>query len=423
MDPSELKIGDILFFGTIGGKANHVAMYTGDIDGLPHITHAVRNSTATNSVQTTVLRRKLGRIDVFRPLNSSLAEVASALMLKWASYAVPYDERRLHWILLISEALDLTARNKDNEEPIDFKLKYLTKQAHSKFYERIKFAARRDTSPVKFQENITPRGFTCVQAVILAYQVAELIPFVKTMEQVRIELSYLTETVAETTECWISDKHCPDEVLRTYDLPKSYVKYYNSLRDMEEYEGFEFTDKRDPIEHPHNHPCLVAWRYDLEPSIDAFIDKFNSCLNLPAKICFTDSLYQYMKEHSDSWGNMGILKYNDLPCTFSPEQKQKHQRRKSDLEVAIVTNQNKALIPRRTSSVSLKGDTSPRLGLSSPQLFFTSDSPKAENKHAFKPIKLEESVSSSSLSLDVSSSLSQEVKSPLLARIYPRTPT
>jgi hypothetical protein len=141
IEPSELQLGDIICFQPKFGVPEHVAMYTGIIDGKPYITHAVTN--ATPGLQNTILK-DVGRMDIFRPRNAALGAQAAALMLAWSKYHVPYDTRRRDTILKISDGLKAIAHKDQKQEPIDYLLSILTSEAKTKFYERIKFAARRD---------------------------------------------------------------------------------------------------------------------------------------------------------------------------------------------------------------------------------------------------------------------------------------
>lgn len=357
MHPSELKLGDIICFHTICDVPMHVAMYTGNIDGFPYVTHAV--TSGKSGMHTTILKN-VGRMDVFRPRNSELGARAAKRMLQWAQYRIPYDMRRAEWMHKISDMLKNAGMRENKQEPIEHILEVFNKEARTKFYERIKFAARRDTCPVKILDGIEPRGFTCVQAVILAYQVEELAPYVKTLEQLQLELARISETVEQIKEIWISDKHTLEEHINQYKLPESYVKYATALRDKEELTDFCFADKRNTGSHPHYYPSLVAWNYKLEPSIDEFIDKFDSCLNLPAKFCYTDALFAFMNKNPRHWTNMGLLKHELLPLNFSVEAKVIHRQRTSELELKAFTLQRQISRERAVSSpnsVSL----SPRL--------------------------------------------------------------
>lgn len=338
MNPSDLKLGDIIAFHAPDGIAEHVAMYTGDIGGKPYITHPVTD--ANPGLKTTILKN-LGALEyytVYRPVNAELGAKAAQRMLDWAKYHIPYDQRRAKWMHRTNDLTLQDALRANKADPLGVLLDFLKQESQNKFYERIKFAARRDTCPVKLMADIlTSRGYTCIQAIILAYQVEEIAPWVKTLYEIQIELAREASTVEEIKELWISDKHCLPEVQDTYVLPESYVRYFTQLREKEEFTDFYIDDKRDTPCHPHYHPSLVAWRYDLEPSIDAFRAKFTSCLELPAKICYTDGLLEYMNRDSKHWINMGIMNPKILPREFTPEEKQLHRKRTSDLSAYIET--------------------------------------------------------------------------------------
>ena len=336
MHPNDLKLGDIIAFHAPDGVAEHAAMYTGNIEGKPYITHPVTD--ANPGLKTTILKN-LGSLEyytVYRPVNAELGAKAAQRMLDWAKYHIPYDQRRAKWMHRTNNLTLQDAQRANKADPLGVLLDFLKQESQNKFYERIKFAARRDTCPVKLMADIlTSRGFTCIQAIILAYQVEEIAPWVKTLYEIQLELAREASTVEEITELWISVKHCLPEVQDTYVLPESYVRYFTQLREKEEFNDFYIDDKRDTPCHPHYHPSLVAWRYDLEPSIDAFRAKFTSCFELPAKICYTDGLLEYMNRDSKHWINMGLMNPKELPREFTPEEKQLHRKRTSDLSAYI----------------------------------------------------------------------------------------
>jgi hypothetical protein len=366
MHPSELQPGDIICFHTTElGVPEHVAMYTGMIGNQHYITHSVTDGKP--GLKSTVLKN-IGQMDIFRPRDKELGERAAKRLLAWSKYHIPYDDRRRKLIDTISNVIKTSFRPnnaQDKETPMDHLLKILVNVARIKFYERIKYAARRDTCPVKMLDGVQPRGWHCVQAVILAYQVEELAAYVKTIDQIKVELEDLTAISPEKIkETWISDKHCPEEILETYILPDSYIDYVNALRSkFDEFPDFVINDKRDvTFTHQNYHPCLVAWDFSKEPSIDKFIDEFDSCLNLPAKFCFTDSLFAFMNTHPQHWIYLGKLDYNSLPSSFSTEEKVQHRNRMSSLELETLLFRNLIFKERTLSSPSLtRHSSSPRL--------------------------------------------------------------
>jgi len=295
---SDLKIGDIIITGDeCDSLPLHVAMYTGHIDGRPYITHCFNGNPG--GLKTTVLE-DFGKMFIFRPADANLGAKAADLMLKWAKFAIPYDLKRARWMRHTHFQLRSDARQA-GKDPTDYLLEYLEVQSKAKFYERIKFAARRDVCPVNMLEGVAPRGFTCVQVVILAYQIAEI--------------SNLVKPLAEIGNVWISDKHCAKATLRDGNIPKSYARYASKLRQKDEFPKFEFNDKKTTTAHNNIKylSSLNAWRYDLEPSLEKFIGSFESCLNLPSKICFTDALQSYLLKNSKYWINKGVLEYKSLP--------------------------------------------------------------------------------------------------------------
>lgn len=358
--PSELLPGDIIFYNTNFGVPAHAAMYTGIINGNHSVTHSVINERP--GLQTTTLK-DAGRMIVFRHKNIELGTRAADRMLQWAQYRIPYDTRRRDIAINISDSFKQIAVVQQKQEPIDYLLKILNKEAKNKFYERIKFAARRDTCPVKMLKDQKGRGFICTQAIILAYQISELElgGHVKTLAQLRKELEPLAKTIDQLKEIWISDKHCLDEIIDRYELPESYEIYRAGLCSNEEIEDFNLQDKRFTDGHPHYYPSIVAWNYDLEPSIDEFIKKFNSCFNLPAKLSFTDAMLAEMQKNTEHWEYSGTLDSAQLLNDFTDTEKQVHRSRMSELESSILRlqqeiSEERLLLTPRTRS----GASSPR---------------------------------------------------------------
>jgi len=321
MQPSDLKLGDIIISGVDNDSLPwHVSMYTGDIDDKPHITHSIIHDTH-GGLQTTRLKN-YGEMFVFRPKNAALGSQAADILLSWAKYQIPYDLKRNAWMRHTHSKLRESG-GRTEKGKIDFLLDYLKLQAKAKFYERIKFAARRDTCPVKMLEGITSRGFTCVQAVILAYQIAEIAHLVKPLNEVEHDLRSNIESKDQVANVWISDKHCPKTILESKDTPKSYIRYAVKLNLKDEFPKFEFNDKNIKANNRNANylSSLVAWRYDLEPSIEKFIDAFDSCLKLPSKICFTPALQEYLARDLEHWIDLGALDTKPLPLIFNDAEK------------------------------------------------------------------------------------------------------
>lgn len=326
MTPDKLRKGDLILFHSPSG-CEHVAMYTGDIDGKPYITHSVTDDNP--GLKTTILKKPgaFEHYTVLRLNNSDLAEKAWIQLLYWAKYQIPYDQRRANLMHRINNVIRMSAIRSE-KEPSAALLEYLELQAERKFYEIVKFAARRNTSPVKFYHDTEARGFTCVQAIILAYRVAELAPYVKTLQEVKDTfLKSLDQKDTENREIWISDKYCDQKALAASEPPDSFIDYQSALNDSEEFTDFNINDKRSAISNLHYQSSLSAWRYDLEPSIELFKSKFKSCLNLPAKICYPGSLETYLLAHPESWLDLGKFDTTSLRSEFTVGEKTLHKSR------------------------------------------------------------------------------------------------
>ncbi len=410
MHPSELQLGDIICFTTSSGEPDHIAMYTGIIHGKHYVTHSIINDTP--GLQTTILKDDRRRMDVFRPVNAELGVRAAQRLLAWAKYRVPYDSRRANLMIEVTHEINIRALRQDQQEKTDYILNYFSQVARTKFYERIKFAARRDTCPVKMLDGVQARGFTCVQAVILAYQAEELVPYVKTLEEIKNELASLSTTIEQISDAWISDKDCSRKIIEMYDLPKSYEKHAASLRSSMEFSGFCIKNKRtSTFVNPNYHPSLVAWNFAKEPCIDLFIKNFDSCLDLPAKICNPGTLLLSMQKNPRHWVSVGSLENNLLPITFSPEEIERHRIRKANLELEVASNRSQIY---RVNPILLTSFLSPKL-----ETFFVAKNlptrslpPIVSSARSINGIEAQEK--------DESRQLESKVFSPLIARKYPK---
>lgn len=368
MNPEDLRLGDIIFYNcnALSQPPTHVAMYTGDINGIPHVTHCVLN--ATPGVQTTVLKEMEpnGPIHVFRSKDEQLGIEAAKVMLEWAKYRIPYDTRRANWMIEMSKVTRREARRVDKMEEVDYLLEQYIGIAKGNIWEGVKFAARRGVCPVRFTEGLQARGFTCVQAVILAYKVAQLKPYVIPFDVMFARNAARSETVEQIKEFWISDKYFSIEGFEEFNMPESFKLHSESLRDKEEYPDFCFYDKRFAQPHKNFFPSIVSLTIDMP--VDEFIEWFPSIsvMNLPAKFCFTDALYAYLCKFDSSWENMGTLNKSLLATSFSPEAKMAHKKRSEEFSAKVMLEQKKALYERElgtlgpTSEMDSDGNQEPR---------------------------------------------------------------
>lgn len=143
----------------------------------------------------------------FRFVDSAIATDALRYMEKWKEFRIPYDEKRLE-IKLQKEA-DMSTE--------DFLAK-ATKSYQQRIglYRAIKFAARRNTSLTRPRQEDNGHGLTCSMIVTLAFQVAELAPFVNVVAK----------------QFWVSDKH-GEKPLRLEEEPR-YQQYLESIGNREE---------------------------------------------------------------------------------------------------------------------------------------------------------------------------------------------
>lgn len=327
MNPNELKKGDIIIYYDSFGIPEHVALYTGHINGKAYVTHQVTDDGP--GLKTTILKPICDEdlisgasIGVFRVNNEKLAEKACEIILKWSRYQIPYDFVRSDGMNTICDDVKYDAY-KNAKYPKQELLNYLISEGKLDFYQRVKFAARRDCAPVKFIDNVANRGFHCVQIVILVYQVAELEDYVNTLSQIQ---------EIEGADIWISDKHCPQDFAEEYNFPSSYLDYLKRIM---------------PYRTKLNcRPSLIAWKYQKYPDIDKFISEFESSMELPAKICSVEGLELWLNHKNDLWVGLGKLDLNLLPRNFSEQEKSIHRASSlSAIQLATSLQEETSLSP------------------------------------------------------------------------------
>ena len=188
---NELMPGDILLeinpkddFAQTAAAYNsgHAQIFTGE--PLTPTVHAV----ASGNFPAT----KASRLDegadyvIIRCKNREIAIKACELAKRWADYQLPYDTKRQKQIADYQEAVQMGVI--DRKIPREFRLlvstKEITENSHKLFLEKgiyhiIKYASRRDISPMLPDELGGKRGFRCSMFVCLCFQIAFLSDLIK----------------------------------------------------------------------------------------------------------------------------------------------------------------------------------------------------------------------------------------------------
>ena len=162
IDMDVMQCGDIVFYENL--MSQHAAMYYGEINGFHYVIHSILNGSKDAGIKLSLLKlESLETITVFRAHNYALAKKAVDIMYQWLIDGVYFSQSHTAlWkrVAALNEHA-VTAGNLDNY------LKFLTNRASFSYFRALKMAARTlHYSPTK------NKGMTCIEAVILALQVA-----------------------------------------------------------------------------------------------------------------------------------------------------------------------------------------------------------------------------------------------------------
>lgn len=281
---------------------DHVAMYAGKNElGFHQLIHSIapteeskKDLTKVAGLCHTTFRPLLNqkddddaespRFDVFFHIvrfdNKQIAQEALKYMQKWIGHNIPYDEKRLNAKL----------EKEETQEPEDFMR--LAQQSYDNgpgLYRAIKFAARRDFSLTRPKPQDLGRGLTCSMLITLAFQIAELAPFV---------------IAGANPRQWVSDKR---GAIKEGASPR-YQKY---LLDI---------GNKTPNDTSKNQCGLFFWN-DKE-SADTFRHR---SLCVDSKIIGAAGIYEYVMANPSAWHNLGALAGLEN-ASFSPESKQAYKQ-------------------------------------------------------------------------------------------------
>lgn len=128
---------------------------------------------------------------IFRLKDQALALQATELLKKWCKWAIPFDKKRFELAEKYNnDFFGIASDMFENKSPMigdnilfNQKLmeqhKDLTQAFKEHYLDVVKYAARRDISPVRPKpENENQRGFHCLQGILIAFQVACVQTFV-----------------------------------------------------------------------------------------------------------------------------------------------------------------------------------------------------------------------------------------------------
>ncbi|MDI1352977.1 MAG: hypothetical protein PSV35_09495 [bacterium] len=354
---SELVPGDIIFFTNNYKESkqaehsytyvDHVAMFVGfDTNKIPMIVHSISaekghyHPLKQSGLCYTSLRVLLNQYQsdpkssdnyydvsyhVYRYGNPKIVARAQEILEKQAGFRLPYDEKRLDAKIKLEDQC---------YEAEDFlKLGKETYETEGR-YRAVKYAARYPQPWTRTRRDGVGRGITCSMAVILAFQVAELL---------EIEAIKRFDEVPKRGTPWVSDKYAKiNEQIKISDL---FLNYLKQIRDPQPPQYFESD-------------CYLSsefWNEDKLGSLDQFTHK---TLAVDAKCTGAAGLQLFMEQHTSShpieqWHDKGMLIVADR--NFTPAEKENESRRRSNSYVeclhrlSLVVNSNSSLVSPRAS--------------------------------------------------------------------------
>lgn len=321
MKESELQEGDIIFFinhykdeeGNISHEyVDHVGMFAGySEEGYPLIIHSVSSKSSyyeagsLSGLCVSTLKAVKNQVQIedgfpdqiydvsFHVLrikdNPALAKKALSVLQEQANYRIPYDELRLEKMLEREDRLS-------EQEYKELSERYYRARG---FFQSIKYAARHPSPLVRVKVDGIGHGFTCIMAVILAYQIAELLE------------KNLVTSIADSPDTWVSDKYGPPA---TDTLPTIYSAYLAKLR--------KTSSRTD---------ANTSLSYSFWNGTDRTLEEFShKTFAVDAKNISTAALLLYMTENP-VWEDLGALEV----CTreFTPRAKERERDRRKTVFV------------------------------------------------------------------------------------------
>lgn len=206
----DLKIGDILLLkDKTHNFYRHVAVVT-EIDNTQSIYKVIHwigvrepfSVTEATLPPEELLNERNIELECFRLYDQQPAEKAVGILKQWLTWGVPYSKERFNKLeSTMNNFFSVTSDLLNNLPPQNCKEKFPDKLEPNRkemetlfiqnYRDIIKYAARRDISPIRPKEDKTSqKGFHCVQGILLAFQV-----------------SYVTDFVNSVTDKCLSNKH------------------------------------------------------------------------------------------------------------------------------------------------------------------------------------------------------------------------
>ncbi len=330
MEEADLVPGDVIFFennyrqldGTHSHDyIDHVGIFAGfDKNSIPLIIHSITTEKGyyypykPSGLCQTSLRTLANQIQseegypdlkydvtykVFRFKNPDIRKKALEIIRKQAQYRIPYDEKRLN---------EKLAREDSLTNPLDADgFNELGKSLYREvgIYRSIKYAARHPKPLTRTRFDGVGRGLTCSMAVILAFQIAELL------------LDNKINT--HCSDSWASDKYAAISSEKSY--PDSYMRYLSQLSANKDSREIET---------------------DLNVSYDFWQDEHvspeeytHTSFAVDAKTIGAAGLFVNMLENDGVWEFKNVL--HTVTRTFSPAEKQVYKKQ-SQLDFFVSLN-------------------------------------------------------------------------------------
>lgn len=294
MDMDVMQRGDIVFYENL--MSQHAAMYYGQLNGFHYVIHSILNGSKDAGIKLSLLKlASLETITVFRAHNHALAEKAVDIMQQWLIDGVNFSQPHTALWKRVAALKEhaVTAGNLANY------LKFLANRVSFSYFRALKMAARtRYYSPTK------NKGMTCIEAVILALQVAVI-------------KDEIHDVIGNSHNPYL---HITDK--RNYDVanaPKAYQDYHADLRDDEKY---HFYSPKAVFKTPTKNeaPSFLAWPKSLPPLLQ-FSTAVKSNIRLEAKAASPAALKAYLEGASD-WDTLGTLMGHKKSRPTSPVTKE-----------------------------------------------------------------------------------------------------
>lgn len=281
MHLNELEPGDIIFlirqFSEDTSRApyfDHVVMFLDFKEDKPLIMHAT--DQPPKKLCVSCLEAHDGQDEngdlyhtqfcVYRCRDTVLASHAAHQLFAWTPFDIPYDFNRLDQLL---------AQEEDAACDPKVLLQKSKQQYFSQgFFRAIKFSARRGTAATHVEADKLGKGLICTSAVVLAYQVSELVSYMRSEKYSRV-----------------SDKYGNISMIPSDRLREDYIRYVQTLQ-----------KERPQSGHDQYTPSILAlMKQDLDPYA------LNSCLQVDSKCLSCTALARYLSEASERWDCLGTI--------------------------------------------------------------------------------------------------------------------